>query len=76
VGESTGVEGLGTKLRLARAEAGLTQPQLARKAGVGHWTSVSAWERGENVPTLAHARALSRALGVSLDYLVGREEDR
>jgi len=74
--EATGVEDLGKRIRMARNEAGLTQPQLADRAGVGHWTSISAWEREENVPTLAHAYALARALGVSLDYLVGREEDR
>lgn len=74
--EISGVEGFGTRLRVARNRAGLTQPQLADRAGVGHWTSVSAWERSEHIPTLAHAHALARALDVSLDALLGRETDR
>jgi len=74
--ESTGVEDLGKRIRMARNEARLTQPQLADRAGVGHWTSVSAWERGENRPTLTNAAALADALDVSVDWLLGREEDR
>lgn len=52
-------------LEQARRAAGLTQQQLADRAGMSR-DSVSRAERGRDV-ALSTARVLSAALGVSLD---------
>lgn len=49
-------------LRAARVTAGLTQAQLASRAGVRRET-VSRLERGENEPTYHTALAIAHALG-------------
>jgi transcriptional regulator with XRE-family HTH domain len=57
------------RLKCARDETGLTQLELAVQAGFRP-ESISRWERGENEPELANARALAEALGCSIDWLV------
>jgi transcriptional regulator with XRE-family HTH domain len=49
-----------------------TQKDLAEKIGVHH-KMVSAWERQEHQPSLAHLLALKRVLGCTLDDLVSTE---
>jgi len=66
---------IGKRLKLARAAAGLSLRQLADKIE----SRVSAqqigkYERDEDVPSSGVLVALSHALGVSLDYLVGDQE--
>jgi len=60
-------------LRAARARAGLTQQELARRSGTSQAT-VSAYESGSKEPSV---RTLDRLLGVAgarLDVLPGRRE--
>lgn len=52
-------------LQLARLKAGVTQAELARRAGVPT-TMVSAYERGRRQPTLATLQRLLRAAGYEL----------
>lgn len=53
---------------------GLSQNELARRAGVSH-PVVSDLERGVRQDmTVRTAKALARALGVSLEMLVGNAE--
>jgi transcriptional regulator with XRE-family HTH domain len=52
----------GRRLKAARAEAGLTQEQLAEGAGV-HPTFISNMERGYSSPTLGTLVRLAAALG-------------
>lgn len=60
-----------SRLKSARQTAGLSQPQLAERAGVP-LTSLRQLEQGRRGgPTLATARKLALALGVSLDELAG-----
>lgn len=56
------------KLRRLMKLRGLSQAKLASVVG-RHQTTISAWCRGENIPTLADGRMLADALGVPLDYL-------
>lgn len=63
-------DGFGTKLRLARKRAGLTQKQLAERIGALH-NSVSQWECGISRPTQAITRALCAELNITADYLLG-----
>lgn len=60
-------ETLGTRLKKARADAGLTQEELARAAGVTQKT-ISKIERGDQVATAAIV-PLARALGVTPEWL-------
>jgi transcriptional regulator with XRE-family HTH domain len=58
----------GTLLRKHRTDAGLTQDQLANRAGIGQST-LSAYETNAAEPTLRIAAHLAHVLAVSLDDL-------
>jgi transcriptional regulator with XRE-family HTH domain len=57
-------------VRRLRQEAGLSQAALAAKAGVPI-RSIQNYEQGHRVPKATALLAISRAVGVSLDALVG-----
>ena len=57
-----------------RQAAGLSQKQLAAKAGVSH-AAVSYWENGVNVPNVADCWRVADALGLTVDELIGRSYD-
>jgi len=66
---------IGERLKLARAAAGLSLRGL--EAQIGNRVSAQAigkYERNEDVPSSGVLIALSDALGVSLDYLLGDRE--
>jgi Zn-dependent peptidase ImmA (M78 family)/DNA-binding XRE family transcriptional regulator len=66
---------IGKRLKLARAAAGLSLRDLAKR--IDNRVSaqqIGKYERDEDVPGSAVLIALSHALGVSLDYLVGDQE--
>jgi len=56
---------LGRRIRAERQRHGLTQAQLAARAGVTAIT-VSRWERDVEEPRLGAARRLARAFGHTL----------
>lgn len=60
------------KLVGLRRKAGLSQEELASRLEVSR-QAVSKWESGQTLPDLERAAALSRLLGVSLDYLLKEE---
>ena len=62
----------GEKLHHLRTERNMSQEALARKLGVSR-QAISRWELGEVIPDTANVLAVSRAFGVSTDYLL-REE--
>ncbi len=51
-----------------RRQRGLTQEEVARRVRVSTRT-VAAWESGAATPRQRNARALAKALGVTLDAL-------
>ena len=66
---------LGERLLHARLEAGLTQSELAEQLGttqrvIAHWERLAVEMRADQLAALADA------LGVTADYLLGREEAR
>lgn len=61
----------GRELRRARTRAGLTQEELAARAGL-HPTYISSLEHDKYSPTLDVVFRLCDALGVSPARLVGR----
>ena len=60
------------KLSTLRKEAGLSQEQLAEKAGVSRQT-IFKWEAGLASPSMENILALCRIFGVSADELIGNE---
>jgi transcriptional regulator with XRE-family HTH domain len=65
----------GEELRKARLRAGLTQEDLAHRAGL-HYTYVNRLEHDRYSPTLAAFFRLCDALDVSPARLVGRIDKR
>ena len=60
----------GAVLRRARSQAGLTQRELAQRAGVSQ-SFVAAYESGTREPSLATLAALVEATGISLELDLG-----
>lgn len=70
------LERFSERLKQARSARGLSQADLATalaQGGTGEVTqsAVSYWESGKNLPTLDAFAALTQALGVSADWLLG-----
>ena len=59
----------GQKVRRERAKLGLTQEELAGRAGV-HRTYIGMIERAEKNITLENIEKIAKALNVPIDYLV------
>ncbi len=66
---------LGQRLAQARQEAGLTQQQLAEMLGVDQRV-ITYWERKEVALRADQLRALTDALGVTADFLLGRHSPK
>ena len=60
---------LGSRIAFLRRRAGLTQEELAVQLAISP-AAVGAYEQGRRVPSAAMLVALSKYLGVSVDYLV------
>lgn len=58
---------LGERLKMLRAERGLSQRALAQQAGLST-NSISLLERNEISPSVATLQSLARALGVRISY--------
>ena len=69
-GTSGVLEAVGERIRTRRERLGLTQRDVANGLQVSA-QAVSKWERGDNAPDIGVLVALSRLLGVSLDWLLG-----
>lgn len=59
----------GQKVREERAKRGLSQEELAERAGV-HRTYIGMIERAEKNITLGNIEKIANALGISLDKLM------
>lgn len=62
-----------SRLRAAREGKGLSQAELAERAGLQP-SAVSHFETGRRSPSFENLRFLADALGVATDYLLGREK--
>lgn len=62
------------RLRELRKEHGLTQQELAEKAGLSR-SSINTWESSRSLPLPDGLCALANALECSVDYLLGREQE-
>ena len=63
---------LGQNIKKARTAAGLTQRELADILSVTFQT-VSKWESDTNEPDITTLKAIARALGVTVDYLINED---
>ncbi len=63
---------MGKRITALRKEKGMTQEQLAEKVGVSA-QAVSKWENDLSCPDISILAALSDALGVSTDELLGAQ---
>ncbi|MBA7493503.1 hypothetical protein ES702_04062 [subsurface metagenome] len=63
----------GDKVREERLKKGLSQEELAAKAGV-HRTYIGMIERAEKNITLKNIEKIANALGISLDKLMNLEK--
>ena len=61
-------------LREARLRAGLTQKELARRAGTSQ-PAIARWESGAVQPSLERLRDLIRACGLELTYGLANYDD-
>ena len=64
----------GDLLREARLRAGLTQQELARRAGTSQ-SAIARWESGDVLPSLERLRALIRACGLELTFGLANYDD-
>ena len=62
-------------IRQRRSELGLSQADLAARAGVDK-RQIRRYEANETQPTLPIAKAIARALGISIDELAGETSQR
>ena len=65
----------GERLAQARESAGLTQLQLADQLGTTQRV-ITYWERGSVALRADQLKALADALGVTADFLLGREQPK
>ncbi len=62
------------RLRNRRTRLGLTQQGLSELTGFS-LSAIGNWESCQNVPTPAKLGTLAQKLGVSIDYLLGHEDE-
>ena len=68
-------ETLGERIRKARLRYGMSQTELAKRVGISK-TAMNQIEMGETAdPRLSRIRAMADILGVSMDYLAGRQDE-
>lgn len=67
------LSGFGSHLRSLRTRAGLSQEELADRAGI-HVTYLSGVERGLRNPAIRNVRRLAQAMGVPTKELFSFEE--
>jgi transcriptional regulator with XRE-family HTH domain len=64
----------GDLLREARLRAGLTQQELARRAGTSQ-SAIARWESGDVLPSFERLRELIRACGLELTFGLANYDD-
>jgi len=72
--EGLGGQQVGRRLKESRQKLGLTQEQLAERAGL-HYSYIGQVERGDKNPSLKTLYRLAGALNVGIDYLLEEDGD-
>lgn len=63
---------IGESIKYARKNAKLTQAELGKLIGTSH-AAISFWENGVNIPNVLDCLKMAKALGITIDELVGKE---
>lgn len=66
-------ESFGDRLKRIRKEKGLTQNQLTDMLGYGY-TAISNYEAGRNEPSYEDVVKISKGLGETPNYMLGKED--
>ncbi|MBO5328638.1 MAG: helix-turn-helix transcriptional regulator [Clostridia bacterium] len=61
-------------LKQLRIDSGLTQYELAKNLNIGQSTIVG-YEKGDREPTITNISRYAKYFGVSIDFIVGLEDD-
>jgi transcriptional regulator with XRE-family HTH domain len=69
--DKASIERTAARLRKARRASGLTQVEVAKKAGISenHYAQI---ERGEKNPTVSTFKSIIKAIGVSSEEILGK----
>ncbi|MCM1306630.1 MAG: helix-turn-helix transcriptional regulator [Bacteroides sp.] len=62
------------RIKELREENALTQHELSRKTGISQ-ANISRWEKNVIIPNVLDCWKLAEFFNVSVDYLIGREDD-
>ena len=65
---------IGKALKFHRENKKLSQSELSRQCGISQ-QSLSRWENNENVPNAMDCALLAQYYGISIDYLIGFENE-
>lgn len=65
---------ISAKLKELRAKKGLSQERVAEQLYVSR-QAISKWENGEALPDMENLVAISKFYGVSIDYILGADEE-
>lgn len=68
-------EDIGTRIRAARRNRGLTQDELADQVGVSR-SAVAQWETGRTGQVTGNLSRIARALEVNVEYLMYGDDKR
>lgn len=68
--------GIGQRIKAARLRLGISQTELAERLGLKSKSTICKIERGEDNLTTETIAKYAKALGVSIPYLLGREENK
>lgn len=66
---------IGQRMRELRKEKNITQPELAKMLGVSNG-AIGNWETGNRQPDDTAKIQMADIFGVSVDYLIGRTDNR
>lgn len=66
--------GIGLRIKNKRIEIGISQEDLAARMGLKSKSTICKIERGEDNLTSDSLNKYAKALGVTVDYLVGNED--
>ena len=66
---------VGEKIQMYRKQLGMSQEELGQKLLVSRQT-ISLWEKGQTVPTIENLMRLREIFGVSVDDILGFEDEK
>lgn len=65
---------IGKSLKQHREDKGITQSDLARTTGLKQ-QNISRWESNIHIPDVLDCAKLAQFYGISIDYLIGYENE-